>query len=147
MKRIKQLMMLVFTICLISLAIPITTHADVVDNAGGSGSVGTGGKAQGGASQNKHGYRFYVVDKHGEVVSKVVDLTSDSSIDCDINARETRIGGTNASKVLEQIPSDMPKPFYHDGSSFRGNGEALKNWCLSNGDNGKQKIVILCLIT
>lgn len=140
----KLMLAILFTICMFTIAFPITAHAEtnLGDNAGGDGSAGAHRGAEGGATQNNHGYRFYVVDSSGKVVSKVVDFQSIEGIRCDIEGTTTRIGNGKASKTAP-MPDGMPRPFYHNGRDFRGNGEALRQWCLSDGEDGHQRLVNL----
>ena len=137
----KNTPILLLLILMFILSLPTTFYADLNDNAGGSGSDGTSNSAAGGASESKYGYRFYVVDNEGAVVSKVVDFVS-YQVDCDYNYLVTRLGkGTVAES--RDMPEGMPVPFYHSGSSFKGNGEALRVWCLSRNSDGNQNLIML----
>ena len=142
----KLILAIMFTICMFTIAFPITAHADtsIGDNAGGSGSAGATGGATGGATKNNHGYRFYIVDSSGTVISDVIDFVSRPSINCDYNSGGTRIGNANASEELRPMPEGMPKPFDHDGHNFVGRGETLRQWCLAKqDDNENQNLVLL----
>lgn len=141
-KRIKSFLLIIFTICMIAITFPITAHADLGDNAGGSGDGYAGGTAAGGASTRKYGYRFYVVDSKGNVISDVIDFQSMDNVNCSFMGNTTRIGTGKVNKV-EIIPEGMPAPFVSSKNVFAGNGEALREWCLSDGEGGKQRLVNL----
>lgn len=143
MKNIIQ--RIIIFILVIILALPITTSLAYADgyNGTGGGAGGASGSASGGASENKTGYRLYVVDTNGNIVSDVVDLVTNSTISCDKNYRNTRIGNGIASSSLRTMPAGMPKPYYYSGSSFKGNGTALRTWAVANNESGHQNIITL----
>ena len=137
--KLKLLMFMVAIVLSITaihqLQKPITTYAD---NAGGEGEGGGSAEDSGGASEGKCGFRMYVVDYNGNLKSKVIDLVS-ASPSYHGNAVTTRIGGGSATERW-QMPPDMPRPYFHSGT-FIGNGQAVKQWMRSKGDNGKQHIM------
>lgn len=121
----------------ISISQPMTMLAD---NAGGGGSGSADGRDAGGASQNKCGFRMYVVSESGSLKSKVIDLVYQEPIS-DMSMTTTRVGGGSASAYYT-MPSGMPRPYFHNGS-FIGNGLEVKAWMRSSGENGKQHIMNL----
>lgn len=127
------------------MVLPLSTSLAYADgyNGTGGGAGGASGSASGGASENKTGYRLYVVDTNGNIVSDVVDLVTNSTISCDKNYRNTRIGNGIASSSLRTMPAGMPKPYYYSGSSFKGNGTALRTWAVANNESGHQNIITL----
>lgn len=143
MKNIIQ--RIIIFILVIILALPINTSLAYADgyNGTGGGAGGASGSASGGASENKCGYRMYVVDTNGNIVSDVVDLVTNSTISCDKNYRNTRIGNGTASSSLRTMPAGMPKPYYYSGSSFKGNGTALREWAIAKNESGEQNILQL----
>lgn len=143
MKNIIQ--RIIIFILVIILVLPLSTSLAYADgyNGTGGGAGGASGSASGGASENKTGYRLYVVDKNGNIVSDVVDLVTNSTISCDKNYRNTRIGNGIASSSLRTMPAGMPKPYYYSGSSFKGNGTALREWAVANNESGHQNIITL----
>lgn len=143
MKNIIQ--RIIIFILVIILALPLSTNLAYADgyNGTGGGAGGASGSASGGASENKTGYRLYVVDTNGNIVSDVVDLVTNSTISCDKNYRNTRIGNGTASSSLRTMPAGMPKPYYYSGSSFKGNGTALREWAVANNESGHQNIITL----
>lgn len=126
----------------ISISQPMTILAD---NAGGFGSGSAGSHNVGGASENKCGFRMYVVDYNGNLKSKVIDLTYQSPT-ADMSMNNTRIGGgkVNIPGDVYIMPSGMPRPFYHAGS-FIGNGMAVKKWMRADGSDGVQNIMALIM--
>lgn len=143
MKNIIQ--RIIIFILVIILVLPLSTSLAYADgyNGTGGGAGGASGSASGGASENKTGYRLYVVDTNGNIVSDVVDLVTNSTISCDKNYRNTRIGNGIASSSLRTMPAGMPKPYYYSGSSFKGNGTALREWAVANNESGHQNIITL----
>ena len=135
--RLKQLAIYILSFILLFSSISISTYAD---NADGGGQGSASSTNAGGASENKCGFRMYVVDYNGNLKSKVIDLvyTDPSFNKMD---RTTRIGGGTSSEY-KIMPSDMPRPYYHSGS-FIGNGQAVKKWMRSKGSDGVQNIVAL----
>ena len=127
------------------MVLPLSTSLAYADgyNGTGGGAGGASGSASGGASENKTGYRLYVVDTNGNIVSDVVDLVTNSTISCDKNYRNTRIGNGIASSSLRTMPAGMPKPYYYSGSSFKGNGTALRTWAVAKNTSGEQNILQL----
>lgn len=77
LKKIKSNLISIFLAVAVSIttlsyiAEPMIAHAD---NAGGGGSGGGTAENVGGASDSRCGYRMYVVDKNGNLLSRVVDL-------------------------------------------------------------------------
>lgn len=142
MKNIIQ--RIIIFILVIILVLPLSTSLAYADgyNGTGGGAGGASGSASGGASENKTGYRLYVVDKNGNIVSDVVDLVTNNTISCDFNIYTTRIGNGTVSR-LTLIQSGMPKPYYYSGSSFKGNGTALREWAVANNESGHQNIITL----
>lgn len=142
MKNIIQ--RIIIFILVIILVLPLSTNLAYADgyNGTGGGAGGASGSASGGASENKTGYRLYVVDTNGNIVSDVVDLVTNNTISCDFNIYTTRIGNGTVSR-LTLIQSGMPKPYYYSGSSFKGNGTALREWAVSNNESGHQNIITL----
>lgn len=142
MKNIIQ--RIIIFILVIILVLPLSTSLAYADgyNGTGGGAGGASGSASGGASENKTGYRLYVVDKNGNIVSNVVDLVTNNTISCNNNMYTTRIGNGTVSR-LTLIPSGMPKPYYYSGSSFKGNGTALRTWAVANNESGHQNIITL----
>ena len=143
MKNIIQ--RIIIFILVIILVLPLSTSLAYADgyNGTGGGAGGASGSASGGASENKTGYRLYVVDTNGNIVSNVVDLVTNSTISCDKNYRNTRIGNGTASSSLKTMPAGMPKPYYYSGSSFKGNGSALRAWAVAKNTSGEQNILQL----
>ena len=94
-----------------------------------------------GASDSRCGYRMYVVDKNGNLLSPVIDLVSQSPSYQLIYDTTWKFGGTVSAKY--DMPSDMPKPFKHNGICFMGNGMKTKAWMRSKGSDGVQNIVAL----
>ena len=109
MKNIIQ--RIIIFILVIILVLPLSTSLAYADgyNGTGGGAGGASGSASGGASENKTGYRLYVVDTNGNIVSDVVDIVTNSTISCDKNYRNTRIGNGTASSSLRTMPAGMPK--------------------------------------
>lgn len=142
MKNIIQ--RIIIFILVIILVLPLSTSLAYADgyNGTGGGAGGASGSASGGASENKTGYRLYVVDTNGNIVSDVVDLVTNNTISCDFNIYTTRIGNGTVSR-LTLIQSGMPKPYYYSGSSFKGNGTALREWAVANNESGHQNIITL----
>ena len=143
MKNIIQ--RIIIFILVIILVLPLSTSLAYADgyNGTGGGAGGASGSASGGASENKTGYRLYVVDTNGNIVSDVVDLVTNNTISCDFNIYTTRIGNGTASSSLRLLPSGMPKPYYYSGSSFKGNGTALREWAVAKNASGEQNILQL----
>lgn len=144
MKNIIQ--RIIIFILVIVLALPLSTSLAYADgyNGTGGGAGSAGGHASGGASENKSGYRLYVVDANGSIVSEVIDLVTNNTISCDFNIYTTRIGNGTASSSLRTMPAGMPKPYYYySGSSFKGNGSALREWAVANNESGHQNIITL----
>jgi hypothetical protein len=75
MGKFRRLLIIFITVLLVSL-LPLTAHAGDSDNAAGGGDAGGTQTSSGGASENKCGFRLYVVDANGALKSPVVDLTS-----------------------------------------------------------------------
>lgn len=123
--------------------LPYTTAPLLVqaDNAGGGGSGGGTAENVGGASDSRCGYRMYVVDKNGNLLSRVVDLVSQAPT-TNKAGLSTRVGGGNTSELL-LMPSDMPKPFKHNGICFMGNGMKTKAWMRSKNGSGEQNIAAI----
>lgn len=140
--KLQRIVIFIITILLVLPLSLTNVYADGYNGTGG-GTGGVGGSASGGASSNKCGYRLYVVDEHGYPVSKAVDLVTDKTINCDKNYRNARIGSINAESQLRQIPDDMPRPYYYEGSSFKGNGAALRAWAVADNGSGEQNILQL----
>lgn len=140
----KTIQRIIIFILVILLALPISTSLAYADgyNGTGGGAGGASGSASGGASENKCGYRMYVVDKNGNIVSEVIDLVVNNTISCDINMYTTRIGNSTVNR-LTLMPAGMPKPYYYSGSSFKGNGTALRAWAVANNESGHQNIITL----
>ena len=84
---------------------------------------------------------MYVVDKNGNLLSRVVDLVSQAPT-TNKAGLSTRVGGGNTSELL-LMPSDMPKPFKHNGICFMGNGMKTKAWMRSKNSTGYQNIQAL----
>lgn len=143
MKNIIQ--RIIIFILVIILVLPLSTSLAYADgyNGTGGGAGGASGSASGGASENKCGYRMYVVDTNGNIVSEVIDLVVNNTISCDFNIYTTRIGNGTASSSLRTMPTGMPKPYYYSGSSFKGNGTALREWAVAKNANGEQNILSL----
>lgn len=143
MKNIIQ--RIIIFILVIILVLPLSTNLAYADgyNGTGGGTGGASGSASGGASENKTGYRLYVVDTNGNIVSDVVDLVTNNTISCDFNIYTTRIGNGTASSSLRTMPAGMPKPYYYSGSSFKGNGTALRTWAVAKNTSGEQNILQL----
>lgn len=140
----KTIQRIIIFILVVILVLPLSTSLAYADgyNGTGGGAGGASGSASGGASENKTGYRLYVVDKNGNIVSDVVDLVTNNTISCNNNMYTTRIGNGTVSR-LTLIPSGMPKPYYYSGSSFKGNGTALRTWATDNNTSGHQNIITL----
>lgn len=142
MKNIIQ--RIIIFILVIILVLPLSTSLAYADgyNGTGGGAGGASGSASGGASENKCGYRMYVVDTNGNIVSEVIDLVVNNTISCDINMYTTRIGNSTVNR-LTLMPAGMPKPYYYSGSSFKGNGTALRTWAVAKNASGEQNILEL----
>lgn len=141
MSKFKQFL-IIFISLLLFLVTPKLTADAMANNAGGDGNQGgTTSGVSGGASASTCGFRMYVVNEKGLLVSKVIDLVSVEPT-ADKSAMTTRIGGGTASDIII-MPADMPKPFIHNGTSFQGNGQAVKEWMLSTNASGKQNAVAL----
>lgn len=156
-KHLKILLTMMFIFTALLFAHPLTTYADTKadtsldHNAGGGGSASTSGtSAAGGVSLNQHGYRFYVVDHRGQVVSKVVDLLPEAYYNKEgeftptftYSYGTTRIG--NAQMTKDHIkPSDMPAPLIWQGNNIVGNGLTLRQWLLADNENGNQNLTLL----
>lgn len=140
----KTIQRIIIFILVIILVLPLSTSLAYADgyNGTGGGAGGASGSASGGASENKCGYRMYVVDKNGNIVSEVIDLVVNNTISCDINMYTTRIGNSTVNR-LTLMPAGMPKPYYYSGSSFKGNGTALRTWAVANNESGHQNIITL----
>lgn len=144
LKKIKShILSLLLAIAVSITALPYITEPLQVqaDNAGGGDAGGGTAQNVGGASDSKCGYRMYVVDKNGNLLSRVVDLVSQAPT-TNKAGLSTRVGGGNTSELL-LMPSDMPKPFKHNGICFMGNGMKTKAWMRSKGSDGVQNIVAL----
>jgi hypothetical protein len=139
MSNIKRLLIIIISVVLISL-LPLTAHAGDSDNAAGSGDAGGTLTGSGGASENKCGFRMYVVDANGTLKSRVVDLVTQAP-STNGAGLTTRIGGGTLDEILI-MPSDMPRPYYYNGS-FIGNGLAVKKWMRADGSDGTQNILAL----
>lgn len=139
MNKLKYIITLVITLILF-ISLPTSVYAD---NAGGGGSGAVDGSNIGGASQDKSGFRMYVVDENGVLQSKVIDLVYKQP-QADIAGNTTRLGnGTvNIPSDVYIMPTDMPRPFIYNGG-FVGNGITVREWMRSRGDNGAQHIVNL----
>lgn len=144
LKKIKSNLLSIFLAVAVSITtLPYTTAPLLIyaDNAGGGDSGGGTAENVGGASDSRCGYRMYVVDKNGNLLSRVVDLVSQAPT-TNKAGLSTRVGGGNTSELL-LMPSDMPKPFKHNGICFMGNGMQTKAWMRSKGADGQQNIVTL----
>jgi hypothetical protein len=139
MGKFRRLFIIFITVLLVSL-LPLTAHAGDSDNAAGSGSAGGTLTGSGGASENKCGFRMYVVDANGALKSKVVDLVTQTPSGAP--ATTTRIGGGDTGGAYLTMPSDMPRPYYYNGS-FVGNGLAVKKWMRAQNSSGEQNIAML----
>jgi len=144
LKKLKSNLLSIFLAIAVSLTtLPYTTAPLLIhaDNAGGGGSGGGTAENVGGASDSRCGYRMYVVDKNGNLLSPVIDLVSQSPSYQLIYDTTWKFGGTVSAKY--DMPSDMPKPFKHNGICFMGNGMKTKAWMRSKGSDGVQNIVAL----
>ncbi|MBD5508823.1 MAG: hypothetical protein HDR05_12470 [Lachnospiraceae bacterium] len=138
--RLKRLAIYILSLMLVFSSLSISAYAD---NADGGGQGAASSTNAGGASENKCGFRMYVVDYNGNLKSKVIDLVyTDPSADMSLST--TRIGGGSVSlpSSVYTMPSDMPRPYYHSGS-FIGNGQAVKKWMRTKGNDGQQNIITL----
>lgn len=121
----------------IALSIPYSTQTVYAGNddanAGGGGAGGGGQTSVGGASVNKCGYRMYVLDSNGHLVSNVVDLVIQQPVRTAYNY-STRLGGGTTGSI-KPMPSGMPTPYIYDGK-FKGNGNALRAWFYKRNSTG-----------
>jgi len=102
LKKIKNNLLSLFLAIAVSLtALPYITEPLQVqaDNAGGGDAGGGTAQNVGGASDAKCGYRMYVVDKNGKLLSRVVDLVSQAPT-TNKAGLSTRVGGGNTSELL-----------------------------------------------
>lgn len=139
MKSIKNIAIFLMTLILI-IFIPFSVCGAEGDNAAGGGTGSASGSDVGGASDNRCGYRIYVVDEVGNLKSKVIDLVT---IEPNVSGAYyyTRIG-EGVMDTYYIMPTDMPKPFiWQTGTGFVGNGLTLREWMRSDGANGKQNIM------
>ena len=77
MKKLKNNMLSLFLAIAVSLTtLPYTTAPLLIyaDNAGGGGSSGGTAENVGGASDSRCGYRMYVVDKNGNLLSNQTSI-------------------------------------------------------------------------
>lgn len=87
----------------------------------------------------KSGFRVYVVDQTGNVVSPVKDLLNQEPSYM-IGGFTTRVGSGNTNPMNRSLkPSEMPLPFIHSGS-FQGNGQAVRQWMRSPNSSGEQNV-------
>ena len=98
MIKFKQIL-IVFISLLIFLTAPKLTTNAMGNNAGGDGNSGGTAEGSGGATESKCGFRMYVVNEKGLLVSKVVDLVC-AEPTADKSAMTTRIGGGTASDII-----------------------------------------------
>lgn len=73
MRKANRLISLLLSICTVLSLIVIPSHASEIIGDNGGGGVG-GGSGTGTFSSSQQGYRMYIVDENGTLVSNVVDL-------------------------------------------------------------------------
>ena len=165
MNKMKRLMSLLLTICTVLSLLVVPTYAtdQDIDGANGGGGVG-GGSGKGTFATSQQGYRMYIIDNNGNLVSNVVDLRfsnpyttltygGTSSYDWYemYNTKFEKFPETarksNEVRIIyiEQLTSaGFKSPMYGalkwTGSKFMGQGELLKKW-LINGLRMESTIV------
>lgn len=144
MKRVKQLLCLLLAMVMVITAVPNmqayakkTVTPNASDKKGNMGNLTT---CHGGASVRKQGYRLYIVDKNGDVVSKfkthnkkgeeveaqVRDLYVDANEGTTTVGDDLRVGDGDLARARMKVPAGMPAAFV--GEDWKTNGEKVAKW-------------------
>jgi len=142
MKRVKQLLCLLLAMVMVITAVPnMQAYAKVTPNASDKkGNMGNLTTCHGGASVRKQGYRLYIVDKNGDVVSKfkthnkkgeeveaqVRDLYVDANEGTTTVGDDLRVGDGDLARARMKVPAGMPAAFV--GEDWKTNGEKVAKW-------------------
>lgn len=144
MKRVKQLLCLLLAMVMVITAVPnMQTYATgaVTPNGGKKhGNMGGLTTCHGGASVRKQGYRLYIVDQDGNVVSKfkthnkkgnvieaqVRDLYAGVNEGTTTVGDDLRVGDGDLAPGRMKIPAGMPTAFV--GENWTTNGKKVAQW-------------------
>lgn len=144
MKKVKQLLCLLLAMVMVITAVPnmqayakdkVTPNAS--DKKGNMGNLTT---CHGGASVRKQGYRLYIVDQNGDVVSvfkthnkkgeeveaQVRDLYVDANEGTTTVGDDLRVGDGDLARARMKVPAGMPAAFV--GEDWKTNGEKVAKW-------------------
>lgn len=136
----KRLLKSLILILVLSLSLGVVTFAEGTSGSGtgGSGS-GTGSQTViNGASWQKSGFVYYIVDKNGNIVAEPQARVSfDKYPDAShVYQLYTRFGNKKVSKLngsMQDLNIWWQKPPFNESSS--GNGSYIKNWLLTKTDD------------
>ena len=139
MKRLKKLLTMFLTICLLASSFTVYGADENATGTDKEHGTGTKGGAVGGASQYKTGLAMYLVTK--EKLSETVILYPEGTTLAP-NAQgvshdrfKTRFGESQIEKY-DKSPT-LPRPIIHDGNNFRGNywgKDGLHEWLTQDVD-------------
>ena len=144
MKRVKQLLCLLLAMVMVITAVPnMQAYATglVTPNGGKKhGNMGNLTTCHGGASVSKQGFRLYIVDQNGDVVSKfkthnkkgeeieaqVRDLYIGVNEGTTTVGDDLRVGDGDLARARMKVPAGMPAAFV--GEDWKTNGEKVAKW-------------------
>lgn len=137
-RRFKKVTSLIATLLLVISSIPIQPPKEVGAESGyntGQGQMITGGAGSGSWSNNKQGYRIYVVDNNGNRVSNRVDYIYEyppgDKADLKklpfIKERFPAKGGVGSDKVVQY--TKPPRPLIEEQNNvYAAGGEKFSSW-------------------
>lgn len=144
MKRVKQLLCLLLAMVMVITAVPnmqaYATGAVTPNGGKKHGNMGGLTTCHGGASVRKQGYRLYIVDQDGNVVSKfkthnkkgnvieaqVRDLYAGVNEGTTTVGDDLRVGDGDLAPGRMKIPAGMPTAFV--GENWTTNGKKVAQW-------------------
>lgn len=146
---------------LLAIILTITCVPDLTAFAGDSAT----GLAQGGATGSmgwgaySHGYRFYIVDENGKLISNYIADVRDpnwqgynENYDLDTTYKNLiRVGGTKVASIpqynYDDVNANLPRCVISTSSGYAGQGAVLKNWLKTeNTTKSGAKVSNLALI-
>lgn len=136
----------IFLSLITAISLTTQTFADVVDpnaRADDGGTVAGASTLPGYDNTYDYGYRVSVVDESGKSLG-AADLV-DSRINgiTDNWGSSTGTDKASSGQLVDQrsLPSDMPAPLTFTGSSFEGQGNAVKNYLTQKNGDGVENVV------
>lgn len=138
----------IFLSLITAISLTTQTFADVVDpnaKADDGGTVAGDSELPGYDNTYDYGYRVSVVDQNGKSLgaADLLDPRINSITDAWGSSTGTDKGSSGQLVDQRTLPAGMPAPLSFTGSSFEGQGNAVKNYLTKKNSNGVENVVAI----